>query len=113
MSGDLWLPGMPAGPQEELVARIHRQIESFAVHADVERAFVQVELADGSRFPLDAISPGPGFGFVTLTPHPDAGEDYPGQVIVPVGSIRRIELARAEDGRAVLGFSLPTPWRAP
>jgi len=113
MSGDLWLPGIPAGPQEEFVARIHRQIESFAVAAAVERTFVEVELADGSRFPLDSISPEPGFGFVTLTPHPDADEEYPGQVIVPVGSIRRIELARAEEDREVLGFSLPTPSQTP
>jgi hypothetical protein len=66
---------------------------------------------DGSRFPLDSVAAEPGFGFVTLTPHPDADEDYPGQVIVPVSSIRRIELARAEEERAALGFSLPTPWQ--
>ncbi len=83
------------------------------MHADIERAFVEVELADGSRLPLDSISAEPGSGFVTLTPHPEAEEDYPGQVIVPVVSIRRIELARAEEQRAALGFSFPTPGRGP
>jgi hypothetical protein len=102
---------MSAGPQEEFVGRIHRQIEHYAVHADVERAYVVVELADGARFPLDSISSEPGFGFVTLTPHPDTDEDLPAQLIVPVASIRRIELAGAEEERAALGFSLPTPWQ--
>jgi hypothetical protein len=111
---DLWLPGpgMPAGSTEEFVGRVHRQIENYAVHADVARAYVVVELADGARFPLDAISAEPGNGFVTLTPHPGAEDDFPGQVMVPVGSIRRIELAGAEAERSTLGFSLPTPWQS-
>ena len=70
-----------------------------------------MELADGARFPLDSVTAEPGFGFVTLTPHPDAEEDLPEQLIVPVAAIRRIELARAEEERAALGFSLPTPWQ--
>jgi hypothetical protein len=98
---------MAAGPQEELVERIQRQIERFAEEAGVERAFVEVELADGARFALDAISAEPGFGFVTLVPHPDLDEDLPERLIVPVGLIRRIELARAEEQRAQLGFSQP------
>ncbi len=65
---ELWLPGVQA-PQDELVSRIHRQIERFAAEAGIERAFVEVELADGARFPLDAMSAEPGFGFVTLRPH--------------------------------------------
>jgi hypothetical protein len=108
MSG-LWLPGVQA-PQDELVARIHRQIERFAADAGVARAFVQVELADGSRFPLEAISAEPGFGFVTLRPQrtPVDDEDVPETLIVPVGMIRRIELDRAEDERGRVGFSLPS-----
>jgi hypothetical protein len=100
---------MAAGPQHDLVERIHRQIARFAVDARVESAYVVVELLDGSRFPLDAISAEPGFGFVTLTPHPDADEDFPEQLIVPVGTLRRVELARAEEERAALGFSLSFP----
>ena len=61
---------------------------------------------DGARFTLDTISPEPGFGFVTLVPYRDASEDdVPEQLIVPVGTIRRIELARAEEQRARFGFS--------
>jgi hypothetical protein len=100
---------MAAGPQHELVERIHRQIARFAMDAEVERAFVVVELVDGSRFPLDSISAEPGFGFVTLTPHPDAEDELPEQLIVPVGMLRRVELARAEELHAGLGFSLPSP----
>jgi hypothetical protein len=103
----LWIPGVSAGPNEELVERVHRQIERFAAEAGVERAFVEIELVDGARFALDALSPEPGSGFVTIVPHPDLDEDVPEQLIVPVGSIRRIELARAEEQRAQLGFSLP------
>ena len=105
---DLWLPGMAAGPQHELVDRIHRRIERFARDAGVAEAFVVVELADGSRFPLGSISPEPGFGFVTLVPHPDAeDDDLPEELIVPVGLLRRVELMRAEEQRAGLGFSVP------
>jgi hypothetical protein len=105
---DLWLPGVHA-PQDELVARVHRQIERFAHDAGVERAFVQVELVDGSRFAVDAMSPEPGFGFVTLRLHPGVDdEDVPEELIVPVGTIRRIELDRADDQQAGFGFSLPS-----
>jgi hypothetical protein len=106
---ELWLPGVHA-PQDELVARVHRQIERFAADAGVERAFVQVELVDGSRFPLDAMTAEPGYGFVTLRPHRDGvdDEDVPEELIVPVGMIRRIELDRAEDERGRFGFSLPS-----
>ena len=56
---------------------------------------------------LDSISPEPGFGFVTLVPHPEAGEDdLPEEMIVPVAILRRIELARAEEHRAALGLSV-------
>lgn len=106
MSG-LWLPGMPAGPQDELVERLHRQIEAFAHDAGVDQAVVEIELADGWRFALDAISAEPGFGFVTLVPHPASDEELPERVVVPVGSIRRIALARAEEERAAFGFTLP------
>ncbi len=94
-----------AGPLDDLIARIHRQIERFASEAGVERAFVEVELADGARYTLEALSAEPGYGFVTIRPHP--ADDGPEEVIVPVGSIKRIELNRAEEHRAQLGFSVP------
>ncbi len=37
----------------------------------------------------------------------------PGEVIVAVGSIKRIELDRAEEQRARLGFSLPSESQGP
>ena len=56
---------------------------------------------------LDSLSAEPGFGFVTLHPHPDQDEDLPERVVVPVGSIRRIELDRAMEERRRPGFSAP------
>jgi hypothetical protein len=105
---NLWIPGIAAGPLEEWVARVHRRIEAYSKDAGVDKAFVEIELADGSRYCLDSISPEPGFGFVTLRPHnrPD-DEDVPEELIVPVGAVRRIELYRAEEQRERFGFSLP------
>ena len=104
----LWLPGMPAGPLEDFVERLQRQIARFAEDAAVERAYVVVELVDGSRFALDSVSAEPGFGFVTFRPHPEAEDDLPAEVIVPVAAIKRIELDRAAEERARLGFSPPS-----
>ena len=103
---ELWLPGLE-GPHEAFVDRLHRQIERFATQAGVERAYVEVELGDGSRFVLDSISPEPGFGFVTIRPHRDSDAGGPEELIVPIVSLRRIELDRAEEERARVGFSLP------
>jgi hypothetical protein len=103
MTPELWLPGW-AGPLDDLVDRIHRRVEQFAAEAGVEQAYVEVELFDGARFAVESLSAAPGYGFVTIRPH--AAEDVPGEVIVPVGSIRRIELSRAAEQRAQLGFSV-------
>jgi hypothetical protein len=100
------VPGA-AGPQDEFVQRLHASIRRFAADEGVDEAAVQVELADGARFALHSITAEPGFGFVTIRPHPEDREDMPGELIVPVGSIKRIELDRAEEQRAALGFSLP------
>ena len=68
---------------------------------------VEVELADSSRFVLEKIEPEPGFGMVTLHVHPD-DNDTPEALIVPLGSIRRLELRRAPEARvAGFGFSVP------
>ena len=106
MSPDLWVPGF-AGPLDDLVDRIHRRIEQFAEEAKVEQAFVEVELADGARYTVESLAAEPGYGFVTIRPH--AGDDTPGEVIVPVGSIKRIELSKAADERTQLGFSVRAP----
>ena len=92
-----------AGPLEELVGRIHRRIEAFAAEHGVE-AMVEVELADGSLHRLKSISPEPGFGFVTLCPHPV--DDEPQVLIVPLGGIRQLTISEIEPERR-LGFSVP------
>jgi hypothetical protein len=100
---DLWTPGQ-AGPHEGLVDRIHRQVARFARERGIEQAVVELELRDGSRFELDAILPEPGYGFVTIRPHPGA-EDAPSELIVPVGLIQRIELYSSHDKPSRVGFS--------
>jgi hypothetical protein len=100
----LWVPGF-AGPLDDLIDRIHRRVEQFAKESGVEQAYVEIELADGSRYAIESLNASPGYGFVAIRPHP--GEDVPGEVIVPIGSIRRIELSQAAEQRAQLGFSVP------
>jgi hypothetical protein len=92
------------GPLDELVSRIVRRIESFRVEHGLERAGVSVELSDGSLHRLASISSDPGFGFVTLCPHREAGE--PEELIVPLGAIREIRIASVED-ELRLGFAPP------
>ena len=93
---------MPRGATtDEFVRALHRQIEGWiAEHGPAE---VEVELRDGSVLALESVSPEPGFGFVTLTPH----GDEPMAVIVPLGAVARVTMARAEPEHA-LGFSPPT-----
>jgi hypothetical protein len=70
---------------------------------------VEVELVDGARFVLSRIDPEPGFGMVTLC---IAGEDddAPDVILVPVGSIKRVELRQAPEERvASFGFAVQTP----
>jgi hypothetical protein len=104
---ELWLPGT-TGPQDQLVAAIHRLIERF----DEERpgaAVVEVELREGPRATLASLSAEPGYGFVTLRPHPEDGEEGEAEEwIVPVGSIARIVLREAEE-HVSFGFALPSP----
>jgi hypothetical protein len=97
---------MSAGPQEELVGRLNRLIRAFAVETGVDQVNVQIELVDGPRFAVHSLSAEPGFGFVTIRPHAEDLPDVPGALVVPVGSIRRIELDRAVPERGQLGFSV-------
>jgi hypothetical protein len=100
---ELWIPGV-AGPLDELVARIHRRIASFTAEHELEQAQVEAELDDGALLRLSTISAEPGYGFITLVPHPEDGE--PQELIVPLGAIRRLTLSRAEP-ESPIGFSLP------
>ena len=60
-----------AGPLDDLVERIHRRIEAFAEEAGVEQAFVEIELVDGARYAVESLTAEPGYGFVTIRPHPE------------------------------------------
>jgi hypothetical protein len=102
---ELWTPGVHSAPLEELLERLHRQIEAFG-----DQTVVDVELHDGARYTLESLGAEPGFGFVTLRPHPEAGEAR-SEVIVPLGSIMRITL-RPPEQKPGFGFSLP-PARQP
>ncbi len=101
---ELWTPGM-AGPLDQLVERIQRRAEAFKASHALEDVGVEVELHDGSVHRLAAISADPGFGFVTLTPHPE--DDEPEELIVPLGSLVRIRIGRVEPEQRV-GFVVPS-----
>ena len=103
---DLWKP-VPDLPHEAFVDRIHKSIASFAESTGVEKPVVEVELADGSRFVLERIDPEPGFGMVTLYVTDARDDDAPDALIVPIGSLRRIELRTAPEKAASFGFSIP------
>jgi len=92
---------------EPVDERLHQAIASFAEANGVEKPLVEVELADTSRFVLERIEPEPGFGMVTLYVT-DARDDAPDALIVPIGSLRRIELSKSPDDRVQrFGFSVP------
>jgi hypothetical protein len=104
LSPDLWVPGAAEPSLDDLVDRIHRQIEHYTSTHAGERSHVEVELADGERLTLRSISAEPGFGFLTLAVH--SGDGDPEELIVPVGAIRRIALGPADETRRP-GFALP------
>jgi hypothetical protein len=99
---------VPEGPHEEFVSRLHRAIAAFGEAHGVETPVVEVELMDASRFVLEKIDPEPGFGMVTIHVHEDDDDETPDALIVPLGSIRRIELrTKPEERVASVGFSVP------
>jgi hypothetical protein len=98
---------VPEGPHEELVQRLHRAIAAFGAASGVETPVVEIELIDTTRFVLEKIEPEPGFGMVTVYIR-SADEDDPDALIIPIGSIRRIELRKTPEERvASVGFSVP------
>ena len=81
---------------------------AFAEEQGVETPVVDLELVDGARFVLLRIAPEPGYGMVTVSVRAEDGDDAPDALIIPVGSIRRLELRRAPEERlASFGFNLP------
>lgn len=104
---ELWTP-VVEGPHEAFVERLYRAIAHFAETAGVEKPLVEVELADTSRFTLDRIEAEPGFGMVTIYVHAGRDVDGPDAIIIPIGTIRRIELRKAPDDRENrFGFVVP------
>jgi hypothetical protein len=97
---------VPEGPHEAFVERLHRTIAAFAESAGVEKAFVELELIDSARFVLDRIEAEPGYGMVTVYVQSDE-DDAPDALVIPVGSIRRIELRKAAEQDVGVGFSVP------
>lgn len=51
------------------------------------------------------MSPEPGYGFVTLVPHPEREGDEPYEVLVPVGAIRQLAIRVPEPARVRFGFA--------
>ena len=80
---------------------LHRQIARYG-----DDVAVEVEFQDGAVLNLVSISPEPGFGFITLCPHPR--EEEPREIVVPIGSITRFSIGKTEPHQR-LGFSLPEP----
>lgn len=103
---ELWTP-VPQLPNNEFVERLHQAIANFAEATGVEKPLVEIELSDTSRFVLEHVDPEPGFGMVTLY-LADARDDAPDALIVPLGSVRRIELRSAPDRGESFGFSIPS-----
>jgi hypothetical protein len=100
---ELWLPGAPSA--DDFVTRVHQQIARFADVNGLAQTKVEVELRDGALLVLDSISAEPGYGFVTLRPHPeDEGERE--ELIVPLASIAQIRLSPTEE-EPRFGFALP------
>ena len=100
----IWLPGH-AGPLDDLIGRVQRRVQRFAEAHGVERPVVEVELADGALLMLESISSEPGYGFLTLLPHPDEEGDAPYELVVPVGSIRAFAVRVPEPGHGRFGFA--------
>jgi hypothetical protein len=74
----------------------------------VEKPHVEIELLDGARHVLDSLTAEPGFGFITIRQH-KRDDDDPDEIVVPVGSIRRLELSHTAEQAPAFGFSLPHP----
>jgi hypothetical protein len=83
------------------LAELLDRVERFARARGGRAPFVRVTLADGERFFLHSIEPGPGDDCLTLHPHPErhadavptsAGPLPPRALVVPRASIVKIEL---------------------
>lgn len=110
MSPELWVPGSAEPSLEDFVQRILAQIERYTGTHSAESSHVEIELGDGERLALRSLSSEPGYGFLTIAVHTEAGEAE--ELIVPVGSIKRIALRPADKERHP-GFALPPAAASP
>ena len=101
---NIWIPGV-AGPLDDFLQRIQRRVERFAEAHGIERPSVEVELIDGALLVLESMSPEPGYGFLTLVPHPEEEGDEPYELVVPVGAIRQLAIRMPEPARGRFGFA--------
>jgi PII-like signaling protein len=113
------IPTEPHTPEEDWARTLVAEIEEFAATHARPRPLVSVTLADDEQFFLAGLEPRPGDGFVTLYPHPQQANDLvvgtggavmlPRSVIVPLSSIRKVELLMQvpRGTRSNVGFLLP------
>jgi hypothetical protein len=101
-TAQIWTPGA-AGPLDDLVGRLRRMVEEFGKEHELEQVEVRVELADGSQHVLESVEPEPGFGFLSFVPHRETG-DEPRRLVVPIGTVRLIEIS-APDATRAFGFN--------
>jgi hypothetical protein len=104
LSPEVWVPGSAEPSLDDFVSRVLRRIEQYTAQHTSDRTHVEVELGDGERLTLRSLSSEPGYGFLTLIVHSAEGEA--GELIVPIGAIKRIELGPADEARRP-GFALP------
>ena len=102
---ELWTP-VPHLPNDEFVEHLLKAIANFSEATGVAKPLVEIELTDTSRFVLEHVDPEPGFGMVTLYVA-EARDDAPDALIVPLGSVRRIELRSAPEKGESFGFTVP------
>lgn len=103
------------------VQALLRRVERFAGERGVRDPVVRVTLADGERFFLETVEPGPGDEFVTLEPHTErydetlpmagGGRVPPRALVVPVRSIAKLEMmTRPPRGtRSLVALRRPHP----
>jgi PII-like signaling protein len=113
------LPAEPLTPEEDWARTLVAEIAEFSATHDRPRPLVRVTLSDAEQFFLASLAARPGDGFVTLYPHPERAGDLvvgtdgavtvPRSVIVPLASIRKVELLThvPRGTRSNVGFLLP------
>ncbi len=95
-------PEQPRTPEERWARTLLDEIAEFAASHERPEPLVRVTLGDGEQFFLAALEPRPGRGFVTLHPHPEHVSDLvpgrsggmltPRALVVPLGSVTKVEL---------------------